>query len=270
MICPLGMMITMKTAPNASNTAQITRDTAKPMNTTNPNLPNITPIKKVNVVEQVFEQMQALLIDGTWAAGDKLPSENELSETFGVSRMTVRQAMQKLKALGLIETRTGSGSYVREVNPEDSLQDLIPLMYIGGPSQNHVFQFREMIDSESVRIATSLADEKDLRKLSSIMEKMRRAADADDAKAFSEYDLKFHMYIVRMTENPLMIKAYQILLHILTESMNSVIDKMRFAPALDYHSRILAAMQKKDAKLAEKIMREHISQNYRYFHTEAD
>ncbi len=226
---------------------------------------NIKPIQKVNAVEQVFDQMRSLLIEGTWHSGDKLPSENELSETFGVSRMTIRQAMQKLKALGLIETRTGSGSFVREVNPEDSLQDLIPLMYIGGPSQQHVFQFREMIDSESVRVATPLAEKSDLEKLESILGKMKKAADLDDGESFSSCDLKFHMAIVKMTGNPLMIKAYQILLNVLEESMNSVIEKMKYEPALDYHRRILDAMQEKDAEKAEQLMREHINQNYSYF-----
>ena len=187
----------------------------------------IQPIQKINAVEQVFEQLQGLLIDGTWRAGDKLPSENELAETFGVSRMTIRQSMQKLKALGLIETRTGSGSYVRELNPEDSLNELIPLMYIGEPSQIHVFQFREMIDSESVRLATPIVDDKGIKQLEEILAKMKKAADEDDGNAFSKYDFKFHMAIVSMTGNPMMIKAYDILLNVLKESMNSVIEKMK-------------------------------------------
>ncbi len=225
----------------------------------------IQPIQKINAVEQVFEQMQGLLIEGEWKAGDKLPSENELSATFGVSRMTIRQAMQKLKALGLIETRTGSGSYVREINPEDSLNELIPLMYIGEPSQMHVFQFREMIDSESVRIATPRADEKGLAKLEDILAKMKKAADEDDLTSFSAYDLKYHMAIVKMTENPMMIKAYDILRNVLKDSMISVIEKMKYKPALGFHKKILDAMKKKDAELAEKLMHEHIGQNYKYF-----
>ncbi len=225
----------------------------------------IKPIQRVNAVEQVFEQMRSLLIDQTWSAGDKLPSENELSETFGVSRMTIRQAMQKLKALGLIETRTGSGSYVREVSPEDALQDLIPLMYIGSPSQEHVFQFREMIDSESVRIATPLLDKKALDRLEKILAQMNRAAASDDARTFSDLDLQFHTRIVELSGNPLMVKAYDILLHILEESMHSVIEKMKYDPALDYHRRILDAMRAKDADLAESLMREHIRKNYDYF-----
>ena len=226
---------------------------------------NINPIQKINAVEQVFEQMQGLLIDGTWRQGDKLPSENELADAFGVSRMTIRQAMQKLKALGLIETRTGSGSFVREPSPEDSLNELIPLMYIGNPSQLHVFQFREMIDSESVRIATLKANPKQLKQLELILEQMKKASVGNDREAFSNYDLKFHMKIVKLTDNPLIIKAYDILLNVLTESMDSVIEKMKYSPALDYHRRILDAMNSKDEILAEQIMHEHIKQNYSYF-----
>ncbi len=226
---------------------------------------NIQPIQKINAVEQVFEQMQGLLIEGTWHPGDRLPSENELSTTFGVSRMTIRQAMQKLKALGLIETRTGSGSFVRELNPGDSMNELIPLMYIGKPSQKHVFQFREMIDSESVRVATGLADEKSLGQLEDILHKMEKVSGEDNRKAFSRYDLKFHSSIVNMTGNPMLIKAYEILRNVLKESMNSVIEKMKYAPALDYHRKILKAMRKKDAVHAEQLMREHIRQNYAYF-----
>ena len=225
----------------------------------------ITPIPKVNIVEAIFEQLQALLIDGTWKPGDKIPSENELSETFGVSRMTIRQALQKMKALGLIETRSGSGSYVRQINPDDSLQDLVPLMVIGDTTQQQVFQFREMIDAESIRIATPLASDEDLAHLEDLLGKMKRAADEGNKEAFSKCDLEFHMSIVAVTNNPLIIKTNQILLSVLTESMNSVIEKMRFAPGLEYHEKILNAMKAKDAELAEKLMREHIRQNYQYF-----
>ncbi len=226
---------------------------------------NIQPIQKINAVEQVFEQMQGLLIDGTWRAGDKLPSENDLSETFGVSRMTIRQAMQKLKALNLIETRTGSGSYVREFNPEDSLNELIPLMYIGEPSQIHVFQFREMIDSESVRIATLMEDKKGITQLEEYLEKMKKAANEDNGKLFSQYDLKYHMAIVKMTGNPMLVKAYDILRNVLKESMYSVIEKMKYKPALAFHRKIIDAMKKGDEAEAEKLMRAHIRQNYAYF-----
>ena len=225
----------------------------------------IIPVQKVNAVEQVYKQMQTLLIDGVWKNGEKLPSENELCEQFGVSRVTIRQAMQKLKALGLIETRTGSGSYVRTVDLDDSLQDLVPMMYIGKTSDKQVFQFREMIDSESVRIATQMATEDDFQALEKLLQEMQGAADANDRELFSEKDLAFHMTIVTITGNPLIIKTNQILHNVLSESMKTVIEKMKYSPGLNYHARILDAMKSRDAQLAEALMREHIRQNYKYF-----
>ena len=225
----------------------------------------ITPIQKVNVVEEIFDQLQSMLIEGTWKPGDKIPSENELSETFGVSRMTIRQALQKMKALGLIETRSGSGSFVRKISPDDSLQDLVPLMYIGDTTQQQVFQFREIIDAESIRIAAPIATPEALEHLEELIVKMKQAAAGGDGESFSKYDLQFHMAIVEITGNPLIIKTNQILQAVLAESMNSVIEKMRFAPGLEYHEKILNAMKEKDAHKAEHLMREHIRQNYQYF-----
>ncbi|MBQ7725468.1 MAG: FCD domain-containing protein, partial [Lachnospiraceae bacterium] len=75
----------------------------------------------------------------------------------------------------------------------------------------------------------------------------------------------YHMAIVKMTENPMMIKAYDILRNVLKDSMISVIEKMKYKPALCFHRKILDAMKKKDAELAEKLMHEHIGQNYKYF-----
>ncbi len=97
---------------------------------------------------------------------------------------------------------------------------------------------------------------------------MKKASVEDNVKAFSQYDLKFHMAIVKMTGNPMMIKAYEILLHVLTESMDYVIEKMKYKPALDYHRKILDAMKNRDEVLAVKLMREHIRQNYAYFEKE--
>ena len=71
-------------------------------------------IRKVSASEQVCEAIQAQISSGVWKVGDKLPSESELAAKFGVNRLTVRMALQKLNALGIVETRTGSGTFVIE------------------------------------------------------------------------------------------------------------------------------------------------------------
>ncbi len=98
-----------------------------------------------------------------------------------------------------------------------------------------------------------------------MISKMKKAAEEDNLRSFSKYDLKYHVIIVSMTENPMIIRAYDILKSVLRESMISVIEKMKYEPALDFHQRILDAMRSGDPVLAEALMREHIRQNYAYF-----
>ena len=99
----------------------------------------IKPIRKVNVGEMVFNQLQDLLIRGEWKPGDRLPSENELAELFHVSRITVRQALQKLSAMGLIETRLGEVSFVRKVDASESMNALVSTLYLDNASSLQVF-----------------------------------------------------------------------------------------------------------------------------------
>ena len=89
----------------------------------------IRPIERTNVGEQVFDQLKQLLIEGTWTPGQRLPSENELANMLHVSRVTVRQALQKLSALDLIETRLGEGSFVKKIDVGSNMNALIPVMF---------------------------------------------------------------------------------------------------------------------------------------------
>ena len=123
----------------------------------------IKPIKKVNVGEQVFEQLKRMLIEGEWEPGSKIPSENELADLFNVSRITVRQALQKLNALGLIETKLGEGSFVKSVDIGESMNALIPVMYLGEHSASQVFEFRQIIETECARLACERATEEDIK-----------------------------------------------------------------------------------------------------------
>ena len=101
----------------------------------------IVPIKKVNVGQMVFDQMQELLIRGEWKPGDRLPSENELADMFNVSRITIRQALQKLSVLGLVETRFGEGSFVKKFDIGENMNALVPMLYLDKSSNLQVFVF---------------------------------------------------------------------------------------------------------------------------------
>ena len=70
-------------------------------------------LKRTSVSEQIFAILKGKIASGEWKDGQKIPSENELAAQFGVSRMSARNAVQRLSALGLLETRPGDGTFVR-------------------------------------------------------------------------------------------------------------------------------------------------------------
>ncbi|MCI8417114.1 MAG: FadR family transcriptional regulator [Lachnospiraceae bacterium] len=220
---------------------------------------SIKPIKKVNVSEQVFEQMKGLLTKGEWKPGEKLPSENELAEKFGVSRITIRQALQKLNVLGLLETRLGEGSFVREIEPGDSMNALLPAVLFNRDMLMQVEEFREIVEVESVKLAAERASAEDIASLRQILQRMEKCQG--NPKKFGAADLEFHMKLGEMTQNDLVVKTEGILQSTLQEAMEDIVEGVGYAPGIHYHGQLIEAMEQHDGRRAASIMKEHLSNN---------
>lgn len=221
----------------------------------------IKKIKKVNVGEQVFLQLQQLISEGKWKPGEKLPSENDLAEMFGVSRITVRQALQRLAAMGLLETRQGEGTFVQTLEMGDSLRGLIPTAYLSENSMAQVHEFREMIDTESARLAAIRATDEDIQQLRDNYDEMI-AIDIDRHRMrFARADLEFHIKLGEISRNTMIMKTYEVLYDVLINAMQITIERMGKSSAAVYHKRIIDAVAAHDADAAARIAREHIANN---------
>ena len=216
----------------------------------------IQPIKRVNISDQVFEQLKNQLLNGNWKPGDKLPSENELSEKFQVSRVTIRQALQKLTALGLLETRFGEGSFVKEAQIGNYMNVLVPHAYLGKKTTLEVLEFRQVVETESAGLAAERATADDIRTLRDILSRMQMLQN--DSLAFAKADLDFHIAISSITRNSLIIATNSILNDILSVSMQDIVDQLGFEIGLYYHEKLIDAISAHDSALATDIMREHI------------
>ncbi len=226
---------------------------------------SIQKIQKVRVGDQVFEQMKQMIADGEWKPGDKLPSETDLAAQFGISRVTVRQALQKLNALQLVETRLGEGSFIRRMDLEQSLDGLIPAAYLSGRSNAAVFEFREINETASAALAARRATAEDVDRLRALQRDARQAADEGRERDFTELDLAFHFQVGEITGNPLIIRTNQILGDTLRSSMTEVIDRMGFENALHFHAAIIDAIEAHDEAAASDLMGRHIGKNREYF-----
>ncbi len=218
----------------------------------------IEPIVKVSVNEQVFEQMKQQLLEGVWKPGQKLPSENELTNMFHVSRITVRNALQKLAILGLIETRRGDGSYVLDNSLGTCLNPLVPAAFLND-NIIEVQEFRLMIEPGAARLAAIRANQDDVDDLRAHLVRMQSIEH--DYIALAKEDFAFHNKIGLITRNSLMIRTYEILNDVLQSTMENVVKTMGSDLGLYFHGQIVDAIANHDGSQAYEIMYHHIESN---------
>jgi len=223
----------------------------------------IQQIKKLNVGEQVFDQLKQQFLNNEWKQGEKIPSENDLAQAFGVSRVTVRQALQKLVVLGLLETRLGEGSFVKEAKAGLYMNSIIPIAFLGENSFKEVLEFRMKIEGTVAELATEKITENDISELESCFNKME--IYKDDLEMFSKTDFEFHMIIAKATRNSLFIEIFNIMNDILSNAMIKVVAKKGNASGLYYHKLLLETIKTHDPKQVRKVMDEHMQDNESIF-----
>src|SRR5438045_8280881 len=132
-----------------------------------PALTVIEPIRRIRLYQGIVEQIEGLLEKGDLRPGDQLPPERQLAEQFQVSRASVREALRTLELLGIVETRAGGGTFVRQTSPDDLARPLTGLIS-RGHSLADVIEFRGLIEPAIAALAAeriTLTQPTELREL---------------------------------------------------------------------------------------------------------
>ncbi|NLV37059.1 MAG: FadR family transcriptional regulator [Clostridiaceae bacterium] len=217
----------------------------------------ITAIEKKRVSDEVFEQMKNNIVSGEWAPGARIPGELDLVELFGVSRVSVREAIHRLVGMGVLTIRRGEGTFVSEILPSDYFDTLLPMMMIERPNLIEMLEFRNIIEVESAKLAAKRAEEKDIGRMAGIIKKMENSQG--DRELFSAQDLNFHYAMAIATHNNVIIKVNAILSDMLKKSMDEIVGLTGYEGGIYYHKKILDAIKNKDSELSALLMKEHIN-----------
>ncbi len=216
-------------------------------------------IEKQNVGDMVFEQLKSSIMAGEWKPGEKMPSENELVNILGVSRISVRSALQRLSGLGLIESRRGEGTFVRKFYSTDGLKAVIPVIAMSASDRDGLFEFRRIIEVEAAALAALRADDKILRGMEEATQGMREAVEGTKSPdGFAEADMSFHNMVAKATCNPFIGSIFEILRDYYLSLFKHNFDPVSSAPAVSQHEAMLKAFRDRDPELARRLMREHL------------
>ncbi len=167
----------------------------------------IVKLEKVNYVEKVFSQMDAMISSGEWTEGQKLPSETQLAKEFNVSRIVIREALQRLRVQKKIITRQGLGSFCS--NPLNSVNTLVTAnTEVTMEDYLRFLEFRSCIEYTSLAIAVMYRTDDDKLRMEDALKKMSECRASGDDTMYTEYDYCFHFALICATHNPMLIQAY--------------------------------------------------------------
>ena len=218
---------------------------------------SLTPVRRARVKQQVYEQLRDGIVRGSWPAGTRLPSENELVARLGCSRISVREALHMLASLGLVETRHGGGTFVRPYSGEVLLSPLLPMIVLEQTDILHVLEYRRIVEPGSVALAVSRAGEADIVELEHACTSL--GASKQDLRAFARADLEFHLALARASKNPVLVKVNSVIRDVLSASWEEIVHALGTRDGLHYHNRILRAIKARDAVAAVALMEEHVT-----------
>ena len=217
----------------------------------------VSLIDKRHISHQVYDHILDNILNGVWPPGSKLPSENELCQKFGVSRVPIREAIKRLNAMGIAQTRQGEGSYVMMLTPGMFMNSLLPMLVLNRKSMMDILEYRRIVEPENAALAARNADATDIANIAATIEEINRVGKP--ALEFAIADMKFHLDIARATKNSLLFNVSNVIRDVMVSYYRKINELMGVDRALKYHRLIFEAIKSRDEQAARHWMQEHIA-----------
>jgi len=214
----------------------------------------IEKIDRMKVSDKVFEQIKTMIISKEWPPGTKLPSEIKLGELFGVSRVSIRTALQQLSTIGLVEIRNGEGTFVNEPNVSNILTPLMGELSYSSMDIHELMEFRRGIEMQACYFAAKRRTEEDLMEMTKILENMARYRKANDIENYTNADIEFHFCIAKMSKNSLLQKVMSILQEFLTAYGKNANFQLGIELGYEKHWELFELIKRQQAEAAQNLM----------------
>ncbi|MEJ3654182.1 FadR/GntR family transcriptional regulator [Actinomycetes bacterium KLBMP 9759] len=227
--------------------------------------------------DDVAEQLLGLILDGTFPIGDPLPSETELAVRFGVSRLTVREAMRSLAPTRVIDVQQGRSSLVNPAHKWSALDGRLLLARSRAEADplllpRRLLEARRAVEVAIVELAALRRTPEHLERMRALHQEMVDGHARGDVPATAEADLAFHNLLFEAADNVFLDALFEPLSSVLRSLRRETSSVPEFrSHALDRHAAILRAVEAGDPQLARAAMQAHLVQTEedleRYFQT---
>lgn len=204
--------------------------------------------------EEVTEHIRRRIFSQRLRPADRLPTERDLADQFGVSRVVIREAVRALELAGLLSVKKGpkGGIFVAQSYDRPIAESIVNLLAGGNASLEHLFELRLLIEPYAVSRAAVLATRVDLERLDRLLAECEESLDRGEE--IRPKNLAFHREVMRMSRNPVLVAVGETVLRILSERIAHIVSPEMSRSVLRMHHRIAAAIRRRQPKKAETLM----------------
>jgi len=215
--------------------------------------------RNIRLYEHIAHSIRSRIVSGELREGERLPTEQQLADRYGVSRNVVRESIRVLATDGLVRVRQGSGTYITNTTSQALGDSLELALAVGARADDlrHLIEIREIIEPAVAALAAQRATPADLESLAKEVAAMDKGLP--DIRLFIESDHRFHLAIAKATQNHMVC----LLLYPIVDLLNEQRKKVSKVPgsaqiAQQFHHRILNAIKSKNPTEAADAMRAHL------------
>lgn len=203
-------------------------------------------IKRQNLADEVVNLLRQKITEGEFAVGQKLPTEPELMELFGVGRSTIREAVRNLSHVGLVRVQQGLGTFVEKKDVAESLTDRF--LRAKGLELNEIRQLLELKIAE--KAAANRTDE-DILNMEHYLDERQKMALAHIPHKCIQADINFHLTIAKAAKSDMLLDLYKtIAQHMQAYFLELYIDTESFIQTQEMHEALLTSIRERDSQKA--------------------
>jgi GntR family transcriptional regulator, transcriptional repressor for pyruvate dehydrogenase complex len=215
--------------------------------------------------EQVVAHVRGLIERGSLRPGDRLPAERDLALQIGVSRPTVRAGLRALAAMGVVQSRHGSGTYIPEGPPTLGSEPLSFLAALHGFTREEMYEARRILEVGAAGLAAERATPEQLASLAEEVASL--FATMGDPQRFLVHDITFHRTLAAASGNPIVASIVEMVSALYYERRRQTAVRASdrdLRDAAEMHRRIYQAVRARDAEAARRAMQEHLQKASSY------
>lgn len=223
-------------------------------------IPVYKVVRTSRLYEQIVQQIEESVLNGSLKPGDQLPAERELAQRLGVSRTAVREAVKALREKGLVEAYSGRGTFITDGTSHAARQSFDLMIKIGQQENSaHLAELRLILEPGIAALAAERADEEQIAAMRDAVAVMDRSQK--DPAAYIEADLDFHLALAEAVANPLILSLIDSIVGLLREQRIKIFN-VEGGPQRGqvHHKRILEAMEQRNPAMARAAMSAHLDQ----------